>query len=105
MNLLKMTQTIENPQFDLTTLLEIKRKIDNNIESADDYEKLDFFLSSVGLNGYIKKNIMAKNYTNYRNYIDQRKSTNSNKDVLSISFIEGVVSESIAILLSKFQIA
>jgi hypothetical protein len=98
-----MAPQIENPEFNIDALLGIKNRIESKSETIDDYKKLDYFLSSVGLSNFILNNIKEKGFTSYQNYIDTRKSNNPSKDLISESYVYGVIIECLNILMRQIS--
>ena len=64
-----MTQ-IENPRLSLDELSTLQRKIEERIAGASDFEKLDFFLYSLGANKLILNKLKEYNLNNYSEYIE-----------------------------------
>ncbi len=85
-----MTMTAENPILSLRTLNDIELRISSNTETIKDYETLDFFLSSIGLAGYLMGVLTRNGYSNYQQYLSDKKNP-SRPNLMAINSIYGNV--------------
>lgn len=95
---------VENIPLTLDKVLEIEHKIDTNIASSEDYEALDFLLSSLSMGGTILKAVKERGYYSYDAYITERKKSDFNKrDVFSESYVNSTIKECINLLINYLQ--
>jgi len=82
--------TAENPKLSLKTLNDIEARITNNLESVKDYETIDFFLSSIGLQGTLMGVFMQNGISNYSQYIADKLNPNK-PNYRAVSAISGYI--------------
>jgi hypothetical protein len=87
--------TIENPRLDQEELTRLERKISNKSASADDYEILDYFLSSRGLPEYIGKTLKDYGISTYTEYIERTQGLN---DPINQKIINNVTGSALGII-------
>ena len=94
-----MIDSIENYNLTNDEISEIKFRVINNKATESDYKKLDFFLSSINLGGYILKNMTEKGYLSYKSFVDQKNTKGIYKtDKFNEAYIDGIVMECINML-------
>jgi hypothetical protein len=65
----------QNPKLDVETLSLIKKKIEENEASPEDYKNLDYFLSSFGYKNFILERLKEYHIHSYEEYILERKKS------------------------------
>ncbi len=92
--------TINNPQLDVNILHQLKQKILNNSATAEDYETLDFFLSSIGFKNYILNKLIQNGINSYQEFIDERKKPLGQKNTTVDGVLLGNILGTIPVLLN-----
>jgi len=62
----------ENPNLTIESIKRIKSRIEHGIDNAEDYELLDYFLSSIGHEKYILNNFQKYDIYSYSDFIDEK---------------------------------
>ena len=70
---------IENSNLSIEELSLIEGKIESNIAIVSDYEKLDYFLSTIGSPNYLLQRFRKHQINSYEEFIVERKKK-ENKD-------------------------
>jgi hypothetical protein len=69
--MITMTQ-IENPRLSMDELTNLQKKIEGRIASASDFEKLDYFLFSLGAKKLILNKLKEYNLNSYSEFIESK---------------------------------
>lgn len=64
----------ENPKLSMDELSNLKKKVENKIASSDDFEKLDYFLSSTGSTKLISEKLKEFNLNSYAEYFKNKNN-------------------------------
>jgi hypothetical protein len=73
--MITMTEA-QNPKLDLVSLDVIRGKIEKNLAAPEDYQTLDFFISSIlGIQDYILNRLKSNGISSYEKFILERKDT------------------------------
>lgn len=70
----------ENPKLDLETLQVIRSKVNKNIETIDDYEKLDYWISSIISEKYILNELKKNGFSSYELFNIEREHLLNNTE-------------------------
>lgn len=92
--------TMENPVLNLKNLNDLQSRFSANQATINDYEELDFFISSIGGSQEYIKSILQKNgLVDYSQYIKERHENNEGKKV-QLARIEGSITGAMSFLKS-----
>lgn len=81
---------MQNPNLTLETILDLESKIRTDNAEPEDYETLDFFVSSTGgPTDYLKKIANENGIRDFREFI--RLKDGNKKDKIQLSKIEGAI--------------
>ena len=87
-----------NPPLTLAELSLIQSRIESRTESKEDYEKLDYFLSSVGIRLNLLQRFRENGIDSYEQYVVERKKTFETRKMVVDGTLYGVVSGAINFL-------
>jgi hypothetical protein len=89
---------IDNPILSLKNLTDLENKISENKATADDYEEIDFFISSIGGDkNYLKNVILQNGFRDFYQYVSE-KSENKEGRLVQLGKIHGTVLGAISFL-------
>jgi hypothetical protein len=86
-----MMSEIENPKLSIGQLNELEDLVKNNKAKAEDYEKLDNYLSFLGIDNFILGKLKESRIDSYEDFIFERKNNNGKLSLL-VGSVLGVIS-------------
>jgi len=89
---------IQNPKLDIESLSLLKNKIEMNEAKVQDYENLDYFLSSIGNPNYFLNRLKEFNIYSYEEFILERKKPFDKRNRVVDGVLFGTALGSISVL-------